>query len=111
MYLVWDLDPNVIRFFNFFFKLSQQQRHQPSIHVECRQFECLESGKILGLAMHRNEIESNQQDRILFYQLEVQGPPTLRALWLSLQTNSGTKSSNKLVKTKIIYLYSEAKFI
>ncbi len=63
-----------------------------AVQVDCRQFECLESGKILGIVMQRFEINTEQQpsgqDRLLFYELDVGGAPTLKALWLSLKMSS-----------------------
>ena len=63
-----------------------------AVQVDCRQFECLESGKILGLVMQRYETtterQASGQDRLLFYELDVRGAPTLKALWLSLEMSS-----------------------
>ena len=53
--------------------------------------------------MQRNELEpdlvdrANPKDKILFYQLDIHGGPTFKALWLSLDVNSGSKSWMKLV--------------
>ncbi len=63
-----------------------------TIQVDCRQFECLESGKILGLVMQRYETTAEPRiaghDRLLFYELDVRGASTLKALWLSLEMSS-----------------------
>lgn len=67
-----------------------------SLIIDCRQFESLESGKVLGLVMHKYPPSDGRKERLLFYEIDVRRSPSIRALWLSLTSESA--NSMKLVK-------------